>query len=91
MRDARARGEKEEEGRQIGIAQDPVAAAIEGPRPETEGGETIGGLGRPRETRGIGRAEIGRPAPTGGTVAKEAKYSASRTADERNEDRKGLT
>ena len=81
----------EEGGRQIGIVQDPVAAAIEGPRPETEGGETIGGLGRPRETGRIGKAEIGRPAPTGGAIARETRDSASRMVDERNEDRKGLT
>ena len=90
MRDARARGEKEEEGRQIGIAQGPVAAAIGEPRPGTEGGETIGGLGRPRETRGIGRAEIGRPAPIDDPAARGIVESIRRVTDG-SLDRKGLT
>ena len=94
MRDARAREEMIGGGRQIGIARDPTAVAIEGPRPETEDGGTTGGIGRPLErgeTEGTGTGEIGRLAPTEDPAASGSEDNASRTADERSGDRKGLT
>ena len=94
MRDVRARGETEGGGRQIGSVRDPTAATIEGPRPETEDGGTTGGIGHPLERgeiEGTGTAEIGRLAPTEDPAVKETEDNASRTADEKNEDRKGLT
>ena len=95
-RDARAREETIGGGRQIGIARDPTAVAIEGPRPGMEDGEASGRIGRPlekREIEGIGTDEIGigRLAPTEDPAASGSEDNASRTADERSGDRKGLT